>query len=122
MIVNIMCPNCCLRHNVRVKITEDGGFETTYISCKLCGATIKVTDRPKYRKKDLTSADTCHYCHKDLRKVHEIHAVEGMLFCSKEHAITYYRDQIIRDAVKSAIAIYNDFAEVVTAEDIGIGE
>lgn len=73
-----------------------------------------------YNRNDLTSNDVCMYCRKDLRTVDEIHTTEGMLFCSKQCAIDHYTDEIIKNAKGSATAMYNDFAEVVTPDDIGI--
>lgn len=73
-----------------------------------------------YNRKDLTANDVCRYCGKDLRTVDEIHTSEGMLFCSEECTVNHYTDEIIANAKEQAKAMYRDFAEIVTAEDIGI--
>lgn len=74
----------------------------------------------QYKREDLTERDVCEQCKKDLRTVDEIHASEGHLFCSKECAIDFYTNKVIINAKESATAMYNDFAEIVTPEDIGI--
>ena len=62
----------------------------------------------------------CHHCNKDLSTVEEIHAAEGMLFCSEECAINYEMDLIIMSAKEQAKEWYNEYAEIVTPADIGI--
>lgn len=73
-----------------------------------------------YNREDLTESDVCALCHKDLRTVNEIHAVEGQLFCSKECAIEMQTNIIVMSARDTATEWYNDCAEVVTPKDIGI--
>lgn len=74
----------------------------------------------QYKRKDLTEGDVCCYCGKDLRVVNEIHTAEGHLSCSKECLINFYIDEVTMNAKASATALYNDLAEVVTPEDIGL--
>ena len=62
----------------------------------------------------------CHHCNKDLSTVEEIHAAEGMLFCSEECAINYEMDLIIMSAKEQAKEWYNTYAEIVIPADIGI--
>lgn len=76
--------------------------------------------RNKYERSDLTEGDVCAYCKKDLRKVDEIHVVEGFHFCSAECAINFQMDIIIMSARESAKSWYNDCCEIVTPSDIGI--
>lgn len=73
-----------------------------------------------YNREDLTESDVCMYCEKDLRAVDEIHAVEGLLYCSKECAIKAQTEIIIASAEDAATEWYNDCAEIVTPKDIGI--
>ena len=75
-----------------------------------------------YSREDLTEHDVCHNCRRDLRAFKEIHSVEGMLFCSEECAIAHETYVIMASAKEQAKAWYNDFAEVVAAEDIGISD
>lgn len=71
-------------------------------------------------KRLLNEGDVCHRCEKDLRTVQEIHVSEGMHFCSKACAVAHYTDEVIRNARESAIALYEDYAEIVKPVDIGI--
>lgn len=64
----------------------------------------------------------CQHCGKDLSKVKEIHAAEGMLFCSDTCAINYEMDLIIMSAKEQAKEWYNTYAEIVTPADIGIAK
>lgn len=73
-----------------------------------------------YSRSDLTEGDICMHCGKDLRKVKEIHAIEGIHFCSKKCAIDNHVTVIIASAKDTATQWYNDCAEVVTPTDIGI--
>ena len=68
----------------------------------------------------LCDSDVCHRCGKDLRTVKEIHASEGMHFCSKACAVEHYTDEVVKNARESAVALYEDYAEIVTPVDIGI--
>ena len=74
----------------------------------------------KYNREDLTEGDVCRRCGKDLRMVDEIHAVEGMHFCSKKCAIDHKVVVITISAKHAALQWYNDCAETVTPTDIGI--
>lgn len=74
----------------------------------------------KYNREDLTAEDVCVHCGKDLRKVDEIHSVEGLLYCSEECAIEEQMSVIIASARDTATQWYRDCAEVVTPTDIGI--
>lgn len=73
-----------------------------------------------YKREDLNDKDVCMKCGKPLSQVNEIHTSEGMLFCSEECCVNFYIDEIIINAKESAQAMYRDFAEIVTREDIGI--
>lgn len=73
-----------------------------------------------FDRKDLTVKDTCQHCSKDLRLVNEIHVVEGSMYCSESCAINEQTNIIIDSAKETAKQWYNNFAEVVTARDIGI--
>lgn len=73
-----------------------------------------------HNRADLTEGDICMHCGKDLRKVKEIHVVEGMHFCSKLCAISYQTSVIIASAKETAMQWYEDCAETVTPTDIGI--
>lgn len=73
-----------------------------------------------YNRSDLHNEDACEWCNRKLADVDEIHSVEGLLFCTKGCAVNYKRSEIIDLAGEQAAAWYNDFAEVVTPEDIGI--
>lgn len=68
----------------------------------------------------MTDTARCHHCNKDLSTVEEIHASEGMLFCSEDCTVNHYVDEIITNAKESAKEIYCEFAEIVTPKDIGI--
>ena len=67
-------------------------------------------------------ADTayCRHCGKDLSTVEEIHAAEGMLFCSDLCAIDYHTELIIMSAKEQAKEWYSKYAETVTPSDIGL--
>jgi hypothetical protein len=62
----------------------------------------------------------CHRCGKDLSKVEEIHASEGMMFCSDACAIDHYIDEIIMNAKEQAKKLYDEYAETITPADIGL--
>lgn len=64
--------------------------------------------------------NNCMYCGSDLVGVKEIHVVEGMNFCCKDCAITAKAEGIIAGAWDEANEWYNEGAEIVTPEDIGI--
>ena len=64
--------------------------------------------------------NVCRHCKKDLRKVKEIHAVEGMHFCSMGCAIFEHMDIIVASARDTATKWYNEGAEIITPEDIGL--
>lgn len=68
----------------------------------------------------MSETTRCHHCNKDLSTVAEIHAAEGMLFCSDLCAINHEMDLIIMSAKERAKEWYNEYAEVVTPSDIGI--
>lgn len=67
---------------------------------------------------------TCAHCAKDLATVEEIHAVEGNLYCSVECAIESQIDTVASTLTAMAKGVlnkwYNDNAEIVTPQDIGI--
>ena len=60
----------------------------------------------------------CGNCHKPLKDFDEVHAVDGILYCSKECAIEDLTNNIIMNAKSAAIEIYDCDAEVVATEDI----
>lgn len=60
----------------------------------------------------------CKYCHADLSRFKEVHAVYGDLFCSRECAIAYLAQGIVRTADIAAYEEYNEAAEVVATKDI----
>jgi len=62
----------------------------------------------------------CHRCNKDLSTVEEIHAAEGMLFCSEDCTVNHYMDEIITNAKEQAKEAYCTYAEVITPKDIGL--
>lgn len=64
----------------------------------------------------------CHHCRKDLSTVSEVHAAEGMLFCSRQCAIDHQVEVLIASVKEQAAEWYNEYAEVVAPEDIGITE
>ena len=64
--------------------------------------------------------NVCAGCCKDLRKVKEIHAVEGMLYCSKKCAVNHQASIIIASAMDTAEEWYNNCAETITPRDIGL--
>ena len=68
----------------------------------------------------MTNTTRCHRCGKDLSTVKEIHAAEGMLFCSEDCTVNYYVDEIISNAKESAKGLYCELAEVVSPKDIGL--
>ena len=74
----------------------------------------------QYNREDLTEGDVCANCGKDLRKVDEIHVVEGMHFCNKSCAIVHQVNVIIQSAEATATQWYDDCAEIVTPRDIGL--
>ena len=85
--------------------------------------------RMKYNRADLTDGDVCKHCGKDLRKVDEIHVVEGMHFCRKFCAVEWKADDLkehsktngsVAEYVDDAKEWYSDYAEVVTPMDIGL--
>ena len=61
----------------------------------------------------------CTICGKDLTEATEIHAMHGMLFCSKTCAIAYLQDSV---AYVCAVQMYRNDAEIVTPEEIGLKE
>lgn len=67
---------------------------------------------------------TCAHCAKDLATVEEIHAVEGNLYCSVECAIESQIDTVASTLTATAKKVlndwYNDNAEIVTPQDIGL--
>lgn len=62
---------------------------------------------------------TCITCGKDLSKVKEIHAVRGLLFCSKVCAVEHLSKVM---EYHEATQTYTDCHEIVTPEDIGLKE
>lgn len=61
--------------------------------------------------------DVCMLCGEQF-KTNEVHAVEGMLFCSKKHAIVY---KLLNGSnIDEAAHWYRDYAEIVNPADIGI--
>lgn len=59
---------------------------------------------------------TCARCNGKLKG--EIVAMQGILFCSEQCAVDYLVDEIILNAKESAKETYNEYAEIVKAEDI----
>jgi hypothetical protein len=60
----------------------------------------------------------CSTCKKPLKECKELHAVEGLLFCSKACAVSHISADIILNIEELAKEAYNETAEVVLAEDI----
>ena len=60
----------------------------------------------------------CGNCQKPLKDFEEVHAVDGILYCSRECAIDDIMNDIIMNAKASAIEVYDCDAEVVATEDI----
>lgn len=60
----------------------------------------------------------CAHCSKELRECTEVHAVGGLLYCSKECAIHYITNDIVMNAKTKAIEVYDNEAEVVATADI----
>lgn len=60
----------------------------------------------------------CKFCHKNLEELEEVHAMYGMLFCSKTCAVAYNEREIIRNAHDVAEEDYCDAAEIVSTKDI----
>lgn len=59
----------------------------------------------------------CTHCGKVLHG--EIHAVNGLLFCTANCAIEYLANEVRATADQLAAEVYNDNVEIITAEDIG---
>ena len=68
----------------------------------------------------IEKVDCCVKCKKQLNSCEEIHAVEGMLYCSKECAINAHIEFIMNCAKELACKWYNDYAEVISPADIGL--
>jgi hypothetical protein len=62
----------------------------------------------------------CENCGKDLSLFAEIHAVEGMLFCTEECAVAHQAAIITASAYDTATEWYKECAEIVTPRDIGL--
>jgi len=62
----------------------------------------------------------CARCNKPLRHARYVHAVEGLLYCSKECAVEALTKEIIETAKDAAIERYLDGSELVNPEDIGL--
>lgn len=59
----------------------------------------------------------CKFCHKPLENTEELHAMYGMLFCSKACAVAYNGREIIRSAYVTAEEEYSEAAEIVATKD-----
>ena len=70
----------------------------------------------------MTEKTCCHRCGKDLSTVEEIHAAEGMLFCSEDCAIGWQIDLTIATAKEQAQEWYDEYAEIVSPANIGIAK
>lgn len=66
------------------------------------------------------STDKCKYCGAQLGRLDVVHAVEGQLFCNKRCAVEHKTRELLRDAQSKAAEWYEDYAEVVSTQDIGI--
>lgn len=66
------------------------------------------------------TGNVCRHCGKDLTTVKEIHVVEGDHFCSRDHAIEWCINDTILNVKEGAIQWYEDKAEIVTPQDIGL--
>lgn len=60
----------------------------------------------------------CGHCQKPLREFDEVHAVQGILYCSRECAIDDITNDIIMNAKEAAIEAYACEAEVVATTEI----
>ena len=60
----------------------------------------------------------CKFCHKPLEDTEELHAMYGMLFCSKACAVAYNEREIIRNARDTAEEEYSEAAEIVATKDV----
>ena len=60
----------------------------------------------------------CGHCHKPLKDFKEVHAVKGILYCSRACAIDDITNDIIMNAKEAAIEEYASCAEVVATEEI----
>lgn len=60
----------------------------------------------------------CICCNKPLKDFEEVHAVRGMLYCSRECAISAITDDMVMNANDAAIEEYESCAEVVATRDI----
>ena len=63
-------------------------------------------------------SEECAHCHEELHG--ELHAVKGLLYCSKRCAVEHLTQDIIRSAEFEALKAYDEAAETVQASDIGI--
>lgn len=59
----------------------------------------------------------CKFCHKPLEDTEELHAMYGMLFCSKACAVAYNEREIIRSARDTAEEEYSEAAKIVATKD-----
>lgn len=60
----------------------------------------------------------CGHCQKPLKNFAEVHAVHGILYCSRECAIDDITNDIIMNAKEAAIESYACGAEIVATEEI----
>lgn len=60
----------------------------------------------------------CGHCQKPLKDFDEVHAVHGILYCSRECAIADITNDIIMNAKEAAIEAYACGAEIVATEEI----
>ena len=60
----------------------------------------------------------CETCNKLLKDVEELHACDGILYCSRECAIKGIMEDIMQNAKELAIEQYDSNAEVVATADI----
>lgn len=60
----------------------------------------------------------CGHCHKPLIGFAEVHAVKGILYCSRECAIDDINNDIIMNAKEAAIEEYACCAEIVATTEV----
>lgn len=60
----------------------------------------------------------CGNCHKPLKDFAEVHAVSGILYCTRECAIEDITNDIIMNAKEAALEAYASCAEVVATVEI----
>lgn len=68
-----------------------------------------------------TELTKCPICERVLVGQEEVHAIEGLLFCSKACAIKWLENSYIKDALELAKEAYDEDVEIVSTEDV-LGE